>query len=79
DVSSPSNSTPYARIDSTRIDVEDAPGSSNHYSTGLGVRLQMGAMDIVNGSHITAANVGAMLWGTGNGTGEIRLNVDGST
>ncbi|TPD66764.1 autotransporter outer membrane beta-barrel domain-containing protein [Stenotrophomonas maltophilia] len=72
-------SHPYARVDSTRIDVQDAPDASNEIATGIGARLQLGAMDIVNGSRITAANTGVLLWGAGNGTGSIRLNIDNST
>jgi autotransporter family porin len=39
----------------------------------------MGQMDIVNGSHITAANVGAMLWGEANPAGSLRLGIDNAT
>lgn len=79
DVVTAAGSNPYARVDSTRIDVQDAPDASNEFATGIGARLQLGAMDIVNGSRITAANMGVLLWGAGNGTGSIRLNIDDST
>ena len=74
----PTGATAYARIDGTRIDVQDAPSLPSLYGSGLGVRLQMGAVDIVNNSIVTAARVGAMLWGVENSTGVIRLNVDDS-
>ncbi|WP_262226162.1 autotransporter outer membrane beta-barrel domain-containing protein, partial [Stenotrophomonas maltophilia] len=76
------SASPSARIDSTRIYVEDAPDMSSPISalsSGIGAHQMMGELDIVNGSRITAANVGAVLRGAANGTGRIRLNVDNST
>lgn len=70
---------PYAWISGTTLRVEDAPDTSRPYNSGLGVRLQMGQMDIINGSHITAANVGAMLWGEANPAGSLRLGIDNAT
>ncbi|HDS1037223.1 TPA: autotransporter outer membrane beta-barrel domain-containing protein [Stenotrophomonas maltophilia] len=67
-----------ARIDSTFIQVEDAPVLTAEYNSGLGVRLQLGEMDIVNGSRILAANVGAMLWGVNRATQRVRLAIDDS-
>lgn len=67
-----------ARIDATFIEVEDAPVASSPHVSGLGVRVMRGEMDIVNGSRIVAANVGAMLWGVQNPTDRIRLGIDGS-
>ena len=74
----PTGATSYARIDGTRIDVQDAPSLPSLFGSGLGVRLMMGTVDIVNNSIVTAARVGAMLWGVDNSTGVIRLNVDDS-
>ncbi|MBH1552606.1 autotransporter outer membrane beta-barrel domain-containing protein [Stenotrophomonas maltophilia] len=69
---------PYARLDSMQVYVEDAPGVAA-YNTGLGVRIQLGNMDIVNGSQIFGANVGAMLWGEINPANRVGLNIDNST
>ncbi|WP_447906241.1 autotransporter family protein [Stenotrophomonas sepilia] len=68
-----------ATLDAMRVQVEDNPGATAPYNSGLGVRLQFGSMDIVNGSHVTGANVGAMLWGALNPAGEVALTVDDST
>lgn len=73
------NRNPLAVLDAMQIRVEDNPGTAAPYNSGLGVRLQMGRMDILNGSHVTGANVGAMLWGELNPAGTVALNVDGST
>ncbi|WP_303637905.1 autotransporter family protein [Stenotrophomonas tuberculopleuritidis] len=70
---------PLAVLDAMQIRVEDNPGTPAPYNSGLGVRLQFGTMDILNGSHVTGANVGAMLWGELNPAGAVTLNVDGST
>ncbi|MEN5286306.1 autotransporter outer membrane beta-barrel domain-containing protein [Stenotrophomonas lactitubi] len=78
DLSPSTGATSYARIDGTRIDVQDAPALPSLFGSGLGVRLQVGAVDIVNNSIITAARVGAMLWGVDSPTGVIRLNIDDS-
>lgn len=75
---SATGATRYARIDGTRIDVQNVQNVRFWYNSGLGVRLQSGTIDIVNGSSITAATVGAMLWGVANSTGVIRLNIDDS-
>ncbi|HEL2980200.1 TPA: autotransporter outer membrane beta-barrel domain-containing protein [Stenotrophomonas maltophilia] len=80
--SSPSgvgNRNPLAVLDAMQIRVEDNPGTPAPYNSGLGVRLQFGTMDILNGSHVIGANVGAMLWGELNPAGAVTLNVDGST
>lgn len=78
-VSGAGASNPYAWISGTTIRVEDPPDTSRPYNSGLGVRLQMGQMDIINGSYITAANVGAMLWGEANPAGSLRLGIDNAT
>ncbi|CAH0142439.1 autotransporter outer membrane beta-barrel domain-containing protein [Stenotrophomonas lactitubi] len=78
DLSASTGATSYARIDGTRIDVQDAPALPSLFGSGLGVRLQVGAVDIVNNSIITAARVGAMLWGEDSPPGVIRLNIDDS-
>ncbi|MDV3515327.1 autotransporter outer membrane beta-barrel domain-containing protein [Stenotrophomonas sp. C1657] len=67
-----------ARIDSTLIRVADAPDPRD-ISSGLGLRMTHGQADIVNGTRIEAANVGALLWGTRHATPVIRLGIDGST
>lgn len=69
---------PYARLDSMQVYVEDAPGVPA-YNTGLGVRIQFGNMEIVNGSQIFGANVGAMLWGDGNPANRVGLSIEDST
>ncbi len=70
---------PHAVLDAMQILVEDHPSATQPYNSGLGVRLQFGTMDILNGSHVTGANVGAMLWGELNPAGAVTLNVDDST
>lgn len=65
-------------IDSTRIRVEDAPGGRDR-SSGLGVRMNHGEADIINGSRIEADNVGAFLWGIRSSTPVIRLGLDNSS
>ena len=69
---------PYAWISGTTIRVEDAPNVTTPYDSGLGVRLQMGQMDILNGSHIIAANIGALLFAETNPAGRVRLSIDNS-
>jgi len=71
--------TSSARISGTTIRVEDAPDTSQPYNSGLGVRLMFGQMDIVNKSHIVAANVGALLSGYRNPAERLRLSIDDST
>nr|WP_180166743.1 autotransporter outer membrane beta-barrel domain-containing protein [Stenotrophomonas sp. SbOxS2]NYT99600.1 autotransporter outer membrane beta-barrel domain-containing protein [Stenotrophomonas sp. SbOxS2] len=71
--------TPYALVDNTSIHVDDVAAPARPHLSGLGVRLLVGQMDIVNRSQIVAANVGAMLWGERNGDGLLRLNVNDST
>ncbi|MDV3515328.1 autotransporter outer membrane beta-barrel domain-containing protein [Stenotrophomonas sp. C1657] len=69
----------HAVVDGSRIQVDEAPLGAE-YNSGLGVRLQFGQVDIINGSQITAANVGAMLWaGVPGATDPIRLSINGST
>jgi len=70
---------PYAWISGTTIRVEDAPNVTTPYDSGLGVRLQMGRMDILDGSHIIAANIGALLIAETNPAGRVRLSIDNST
>ena len=70
---------PYAWISGTTIRVEDAPNVTTPYESGLGVRLQMGRMDILDGSHIIAANIGALLFAETNPAGRVRLSIDNST
>ncbi len=67
----------YALIDSTMIDVEALPGG-NVQSSGLGVRLMAGSMDIVNGSQVRGENVGALLWAESNPAQRIALTIDNS-
>lgn len=67
-----------ARISGTTIRVEDAPDSRAPYNSGLGVRLMFGQMDIVNRSHVVAANVGALLMDAGRFAEPIRLSIDNS-
>ncbi len=69
---------PYAWISGTTIRVEDAPNVTTPYDSGLGVRLQMGRMDILDGSHIIAANIGALLFAETNPAGRVRLSIDNS-
>lgn len=71
--------TPYALVDNTSIYVDDVAAPARPHLSGLGVRLLVGQMDIVNGSHVTAANAGAVLWGERNGDGLLRLHVNNST
>ncbi len=73
------NRNPLAVLDAMQVRVEDNPGTAAAYNSGLGVRLQFGTMDILNGSHVTGANVGAMLWAELNPAGAVTLNVDDST
>ncbi|WP_414494160.1 autotransporter outer membrane beta-barrel domain-containing protein, partial [Stenotrophomonas maltophilia] len=68
-----------ARIDSTFIQVDDAPDLTQDYFSGLGVRVMRGGVDIVNGSRIVAANIGVQLWGSPGNVGPVRLNIDNST
>jgi len=70
--------TPYALVDNTSIYVDDLAAPTRPHNSGLGVRLMVGQMDIVNRSQIVAANVGAVLWGERNGDGLLRLNVNDS-
>ncbi|HFF3761913.1 autotransporter outer membrane beta-barrel domain-containing protein [Stenotrophomonas forensis] len=71
--------SPRATIDNTTIYVEDAPAGSRDVSNGVGVRMQFGQMDIVNGSRVDASNIGAVLWGESNPDERMRLNIDNST
>ncbi|QXQ03188.1 autotransporter outer membrane beta-barrel domain-containing protein [Stenotrophomonas indicatrix] len=73
------NRNSLAVLDAMQIRVEDNPGTPAPYNSGLGVRLLFGTMNILNGSHVTGANVGAMLWGELNPAGAVALSVDGST
>ncbi|HAL22432.1 MAG TPA: autotransporter outer membrane beta-barrel domain-containing protein [Stenotrophomonas sp.] len=69
----------HAVIDGTRIQVDEAPGADESNS-GLGVRLQFGQIDIIDGSQIDAANIGALLQGGVPGaTDPMHLNIAGST
>ncbi|PJL13934.1 hypothetical protein B9Y72_01425 [Stenotrophomonas maltophilia] len=71
--------SPRATINVTTIYVEDAPVASRDVGNGVGVRIQFGQMDIVNGSRVDASNIGAVLWGEVNPDQRIRLNIDNST
>jgi len=71
--------SPSATINDTTIYVEDAPVASRDVANGVGVRIQFGQMDIVNGSRVDASNIGAVLWGEVNPDQRIRLNIDNST
>ncbi|WP_295520575.1 autotransporter outer membrane beta-barrel domain-containing protein [uncultured Stenotrophomonas sp.] len=71
--------SPRATIDNTTIYVEDAPAGARAVNNGVGVRMQFGQMDIINGSRVDASNYGAVLWGVANPDERIRLNIDNST
>ncbi|WP_329809766.1 autotransporter outer membrane beta-barrel domain-containing protein [Stenotrophomonas sp. SMYL41] len=71
--------SPRATIDNTTIYVEDAPAAIRDVFNGVGVRMQFGQMDIVNGSRVDASNIGAVLWGEVNPDQRMRLNIDNST
>lgn len=71
--------SPRATIDNTTIYVEDAPAGNRDVSNGVGVRMQFGQMDIINGSRVDASNIGAVLWGEVNPDQRMRLNIDNST
>ncbi|WP_445514255.1 autotransporter family protein [Stenotrophomonas sp. 3(2025)] len=71
--------SPRATIDDTTIYVEDAPAGTRDVSNGVGVRIQFGQMDIINGSRVDASNIGAVLWGESNPDQRLRLNIDNST
>ncbi|WMJ67814.1 autotransporter outer membrane beta-barrel domain-containing protein [Stenotrophomonas sp. 24(2023)] len=71
--------SPRATIDNTTIYVEDAPAGTRDVNNGVGVRMQFGQMDIINGSRVDASNFGAVLWGVANPDERIRLNIDNST
>jgi len=71
--------SPSATINDTTIYVEDAPAGSGNVSNGIGVRIQFGQMDIVNGSRVDASNIGAVLWGEVNPDQRLRLNINNST
>ena len=71
--------SPTATINDTTIYVEDAPVASRDVANGVGVRIQFGQMDIVNGSRVDASNIGAVLWGEVNPDQRLRLNIDNST
>lgn len=71
--------SPSATINDTTIYVEDAPVASRDVANGVGVRIQFGQMDIVNGSRVDASNIGAVLWGESNPDQRLRLNIDNST
>lgn len=71
--------SPRATIDNTTIYVEDAPAGTRDVNNGVGVRMQFGQMDIINGSRVDASNIGAVLWGESNPDERIRLNIDNST
>jgi len=70
---------PYALLDSSSIHVEDAPAPQLDISSGVGVRLQFGRVDIVNGSRVEASNIGVVMWGEPNPDERLSLNVDAST
>ncbi|WP_430370227.1 autotransporter outer membrane beta-barrel domain-containing protein [Stenotrophomonas geniculata] len=69
-----------AILDSTLIQVSDTAVPDDFFS-GLGLRMSHGQIDVVNGSHIDAANNGALLYGLASFivADPVRLNIDAST
>ncbi|MFI8717214.1 autotransporter outer membrane beta-barrel domain-containing protein [Stenotrophomonas sp. NPDC077464] len=64
----------HAVLDATRVEVRDVEGNADN-SSGLGVRMDHGRVDILNGSHIEAANVGVLLMPLmGEGSGHLRVD-----
>ncbi|QKW58982.1 autotransporter outer membrane beta-barrel domain-containing protein [Stenotrophomonas sp. NA06056] len=68
----------WSILDSTYVRVEDTASGSD-FSSGLGVRMQNGRVDIVNGSEIDADNVGVLMNGIIETPDTLRLGIDGST
>ncbi|MBT2768217.1 autotransporter outer membrane beta-barrel domain-containing protein [Stenotrophomonas sp. ISL-67] len=68
----------HAVLDSTLVRVRDVEDATDNDS-GLGVRLDHGTVELINGSHIEAANVGVLFFGVVGRDGVSRLRVDNST
>jgi len=68
----------WSILDSTHVRVEDTTSGSD-MSSGLGVRMENGRVDIVNGSEIDADNVGVLMYGSIHTPDTLRLGIDGST
>lgn len=69
---------PRGVLDRTHVRVGDAPDASRDSSSGIGVRMGFGTVDIVNGSFIDADNVGVLFLGS-VGPFDNTLRVDAST
>lgn len=68
---------PKATLDATRVYVEDAPLPDRPYFSGIGVRMSFGEVNLLNGSHVEASNIGVLFLGR-RGDPNI-LRVDNST
>lgn len=68
----------WSILDSTYVRVEDT-AAGDDFSSGVGVRMQSGRVDVVNGSEIDADNVGVLMNGRTYTTDTVRLGIDGST
>ncbi|WP_329839044.1 autotransporter outer membrane beta-barrel domain-containing protein [Stenotrophomonas geniculata] len=68
----------WSILDSTYVRVEDTTSGSD-IASGLGVRMENGRVDIVNGSEIDADNVGVLMYGSIHTPDTLRLGIDGST
>jgi len=68
----------WSILDSTYVRVEDTTSGSD-ISSGLGVRMENGRVDIVNGSEIDGDNVGVLMYGSIYTPDTLRLGIDGST
>ncbi|PJL57458.1 autotransporter outer membrane beta-barrel domain-containing protein [Stenotrophomonas maltophilia] len=71
--------TPSVVLDGTYVRVDDLHSPPRPFTTGIGARLVVGQMDILNGSQVVAANVGALLMGERVDSGALRLDINDST
>jgi len=71
--------TPSVVLDGTYVRVDDLHSPPRPFTTGTGARLVVGQMDILNGSQVVAANVGALLMGERVDSGALRLDINDST
>jgi len=69
---------PRGVLDQTYVRVGDAPDAFRDSSSGIGVRMGFGTVDIVNGSYVDANNVGVLFLGS-VGPFDNTLRVDAST
>lgn len=74
---------PSITIEGTQVQVEDASAPLRPLNSGIGARMSYGRVNILNGSYVEGANVGALIVGlnTGEGAGATppQLRIDGST